>query len=308
MTRVALISQSAKLDYFVPLLREAAPELEVVVWPDPAFREAEVAMCWNAPAGVYAQMPRLRLVHSIAAGVDNVVAGQDLRGLPVCRVVDPKLAEGMVQYVLWSVLHFHRRLDLAQANQRARIWQRPPLQAASECCVGLMGLGQLGTPIARALLGLGYAVNGWSRSAHALDGLTLYRGAEALPDFLAATDVLVCVLPLTEATRGILNRDTFDALPRGAAIVNCGRGEHLVAPDLLAALDSGQLRGAVLDVFAHEPLPADDPLWAAPGVVVTPHMATMASSSVVAQQVAQNVRRLVAGEPLVNQVDPGRGY
>lgn len=308
MTRVALISQSAKLDYFVPLLREAAPELEVVVWPDPAFREAEVAMCWNAPAGVYAQMPRLRLVHSIAAGVDNVVAGQDLRGLPVCRVVDPRLAEGMVQYVLWSVLHFHRRLDLAQANQRARIWQRPPLQAASECCVGLMGLGQLGTPIARALLGLGYAVNGWSRSAHALDGLTLYRGVEALPAFLAATDVLVCVLPLTEATRGILNRDTFAALPRGAAIVNCGRGEHLVVPDLLAALDSGQLRGAVLDVFAHEPLPADDPLWAAPGVVVTPHMATMASSSVVAQQVAQNVRRLIAGEPLVNQVDPGRGY
>jgi glyoxylate/hydroxypyruvate reductase A len=308
MTRVTLISQSAKLDYFVPLLREAASELEVVVWPDPAFREAEVAMCWNAPAGVYAQMPRLRLVHSIAAGVDNVVAGQDLRGLPVCRVVDPKLAEGMVQYVLWSVLHFHRRLDLAQANQRARIWQRPPLQAASECCVGLMGLGQLGTPIARALLGLGYAVNGWSRSAHALDGLTLYRGAEALPAFLAATDVLVCVLPLTEATRGILNRDTFAALPRGAAIVNCGRGEHLVVPDLLAALDRGQLRGAVLDVFAHEPLPADDPLWAAPGVVVTPHMATMASSSVVAQQVAQNVRRLIAGEPLVNQVDPGRGY
>lgn len=308
MTRVALISQSAKLDYFVPLLREAAPELEVVVWPDPAFREAEVAMCWNAPAGVYAQMPRLRLVHSIAAGVDNVVAGQDLRGLPVCRVVDPKLAEGMVQYVLWSVLHFHRRLDLAQANQRARIWQRPPLQAASECCVGLMGLGQLGTPIARTLLGLGYAVNGWSRSAHALDGLTLYRGAEALPAFLAATDVLVCVLPLTAATRGILNRDTFAALPRGAAIVNCGRGEHLVVPDLLAALDSGQLRGAVLDVFAHEPLPAEDPLWAAPGVVVTPHMATMASSSVVAQQVAQNVRRLIAGEPLVNQVDPGRGY
>lgn len=308
MTRVALISQSAKLDYFGPLLREVAPELEVIVWPDPAFREAEVAMCWNAPAGVYAQMPRLRLVHSIAAGVDNVVAGQDLRGLPVCRVVDPRLAEGMVQYVLWSVLHFHRRLDLAQANQRARIWQRPPLQPASDCRVGLMGLGQLGTPIARALLGLSYAVNGWSRSAHALDGLTLYQGPEALPAFLAATDVLVCVLPLTASTRGILNRDTFAALPRGAAVVNCGRGEHLVVPDLLAALDSGQLRGAVLDVFAHEPLPADDPLWAAPGVVVTPNMATMASSTVVAQQVAQNVRRLVAGEPLVNQVDPGRGY
>jgi glyoxylate/hydroxypyruvate reductase A len=308
MTRVALISQSAKLDYFGPLLREAAPELEVVVWPDPGFREAEVAMCWNAPPGVYAQMPNLRLVHSIAAGVDNVVAGQDLRGLPVCRVVDPQLAEGMVQYVLWAVLHFHRHFDLAQANQRQQVWHRPRLVPAAECRVGIMGLGQLGSQIARALLGLGYRVNGWSRSAHPLDGMAMYQGPEALAPFLAATDVLVCVLPLTEATRGILGRATFEALPRGAAVVNCGRGEHLVVPDLLAALESGQLRGAVLDVFAHEPLPADDPLWTTPGVVVTPHMATMASSSVVAQQIAQNVRRLVAGEPLHHQVDPTRGY
>ena len=308
MTRIALISQSANLAYFAPLVQAAAPELDVVVWPDPAFREAEVAMCWNAPPGVYAQMPRLRLVHSIAAGVDNVVAGQDLRGLPVCRVVDPKLADGMVQYVLWSVLHFHRRIDVAMANQRNRVWQRPLQTPAADCRVGLMGLGKLGGAIARSLLGLGYAVNGWSRSAHDIEGAAVFSGAEAFDDFLGKTDVLVCVLPLTDATRGILGKRTFDALPRGAAVVNCGRGEHLVASDLLAALDSGQLRGAVLDVFASEPLPQDDPLWQAPGVVVTPHMATMASSAVVAQQVVDNVRRLEAGQPLHNAVDMSRGY
>jgi glyoxylate/hydroxypyruvate reductase A len=308
MTRVALISQSANLAYFGPLLQAAAPELDVVVWPDPAFREAEVAMCWNAPPGVYAQMPRLQLVHSIAAGVDNVVAGQDLRSLPVCRVVDPKLAEGMVQYVLWSVLYFHRSLDVAFANQRNAVWKRPVQTPASQCRVGVMGLGKLGGAIAQQLIALGYTVNGWSRSAHAIDGMAMFTGPEAFDAFLAETDVLICVLPLTDATRGILGRRTFDKLPRGAAIVNCGRGEHLVANDLLGALDSGQLRGAVLDVFAHEPLAADDPLWRAPGVIVTPHMATMASSAVVAEQVAHNVRRLVAGEPLANVVDMGRGY
>ncbi|MES2533932.1 MAG: glyoxylate/hydroxypyruvate reductase A [Pseudomonadota bacterium] len=308
MTRVALISQSANLAYFGPLLQAAAPEIEVVVWPDPAFRDAEVAMCWNAPPGVYAEMPKLRLVHSIAAGVDNVVAGQDLRGLPVCRVVDPKLADGMVQYVLWAVLTFHRNLDIAAANQRNAVWKRPPLLPAEQCRVGLMGLGKLGGAIARQLVALGYTVNGWSRSGQAIDGMTLFAGPESLNDFLAVTDVLVCVLPLTGETRGILGQRTFDALPQGAAVVNCGRGEHLVAPDLVAALESGRLRGAVLDVFATEPLPPDDVLWRTPGVIVTPHMATMASSAVVAQQVAQNVRRLAAGEPLANVVDMSRGY
>ena len=308
MTRVALISQSANLAYFGPLLQAAAPELDVVVWPDPAFREAEVAMCWNAPPGVYAEMPKLQLVHSIAAGVDNVVAGQDLRSLPVCRVVDPKLAEGMVQYVLWSVLYFHRSLDVAFANQRKAVWKRPVQTPASQCRVGVMGLGKLGGAIVRQLVALGYTVNGWSRSAHAVDGMAMFTGPAAFDDFLAVTDVLICVLPLTDATRGILGRRTFDRLPRGAAIVNCGRGEHLVANDLLGALDSGQLRGAVLDVFAPEPLPADDPLWRAPGVVVTPHMATMATYDVVVQQVVRNIAQMHEGAPYFNQVDMARGY
>ena len=308
MTRVALISKSAKLGYFGPLLAERVPGLDVVVWPEDGWREAEVAVCWNAPAGVYAEMPGLRLIHSIAAGVDNVVAGQDTRGLPVCRVVDPGLVKGMVEYVLWSVLTFHRKLDLALANQREGRWERSPQAPADQCRVGVMGAGNLGSAIAGKLRDMGYPVSVWSRSAREMPGVDTFAGRDAFKDFLAGSQILICLLPLTDETRGILCRETFEALPRGAAIVNCGRGEHLVVADLVAALGSGQLRGAVLDVFAHEPLAADDPLWRTPGVIVTPHMASMASQGAVATQIADNIARLRAGQTLHNEVDMRRGY
>ena len=308
MTRVALISQSANLAYFGPLLQAAAPELDVVVWPEPAFREAEVAMCWNAPPGVYAEMPKLQLVHSIAAGVDNVVAGQDLRSLPVCRVVDPKLAEGMVQYVLWSVLYFHRSLDVAFANQRNAVWKRPVQTPASQCRVGVMGLGKLGGAIVRQLVALGYTVNGWSRSAHAIDGMAMFTGPEAFDAFLAETDVLICVLPLTDATRGVLNEALFARLPRGASLVHVGRGPQLVAEDLLSALDAGQLAEAVLDVTDPEPLLETDPLWRHPRVRITPHIASMTQPQTAARVVIDNLRRHAQGEALVGLVDRARGY
>lgn len=308
MTTVALLSRSANLDFLRPMLLAADPTLDVRTWPDPACLEAEVAVCWQTPPGLYARMPRLRLVHSIAAGVDNVVDGQDLRGLPVCRVVDPMLAQGMLQFVLWGVLHFHRKLDVALANQRAHVWKRPQQTPASACRVGLMGLGELGGLIAAQLPAMGYTVSGWARTPRELPGVTVYSGEEGLEPFLAQTDVLVCLLPLTEQTRGILGRRTFECLPRGAALIHCGRGEHLVEDDLRAALASGQLRGAVVDVFEHEPLAPEHPLWDAPGLVVTPHMATMATYDVVVAQVARNIAQMRTGAPLLNQVDLARGY
>lgn len=308
MTRVALLSRSANLSYFQPLLQGLAPELDVAVWPDPRSLQADVAVCWNPPEGVYDDMPNLKLIHSIAAGVDNLLDGQRTRGLPVCRVVDPQLAQGMLQYVLWCVLTFHRRLDLALSNQRAARWHRPAQTPASQCRVGLMGLGELGGAIAAVLPGLGYAVNGWSRTPRQIEGVRVYAGEGAFEAFLANTDILVCLVPLTRATRGILNRRTFDALPQGAAVVNCGRGEHLVEADLIDALARGQLRGAVLDVFAKEPLDSANPLWSTPGVIVTPHMATMPAPATVAEQVVANIRRLGQGEALANAVDLTRGY
>lgn len=307
-TPIALLSGTANLGYFAPLLEAALPGAQVSIWPDPACLQAEVAVCWNTPPGLYAQMPNLKLVHSIAAGVDNVVAGQDLRGLPVCRVVDPDLAQGMVEYVSWAVLYFHRNLDRAVAQQRDHVWKRPPLKRAADFRVGVMGLGELGRTVATALRGFGYPVSGWARSPRRLPGITTFAGPETFTDFLGRSDVLVNLLPLTDATRGILGKPVFDALPPGAAIVGCGRGEHLVEADLASALASGQLRGAVLDVFAQEPLPADHPLWSMPGVVVTPHMATMAAPAVIVQQVADNIRRLQSSQPLRNAVDTARGY
>ena len=308
MTSVALLSRTANLDFLRPLLQAADPTLDVCTWPAPCALQAEVAVCWQTPPGLYAQMPNLKLVHSIAAGVDNVVAGQDLRSLPVCRVVDPMLAEGMLQFVLCGVLYFHRKLDAALASQRICEWKRPLQTPASTCRIGLMGLGELGGLIAARLPALGYTVSGWARTPREVPGITVFSGEEQYDAFLAQTDVLVCLLPLTEQTRGILGHRTFDALPRGAALIHCGRGEHLVEGELLAALESGQLRGAVVDVFEQEPLPPDHPLWSAPGVVVTPHMATMATYDVVVRQVVRNIAQLRAGAALFNQVDTARGY
>lgn len=308
MTTVALLSHSVDLDFLRPLLLKADPSLAIATWPDPRCLEAEVAVCWNAPPGVYARMPNLKLVHSIAAGVDNVVAGQDIGTLPVCRVVDPMLAEGMLQFVLWGVLHFHRQLDAAMASQRAKEWKRPTQTPASACRVGLMGMGELGGHIAARLPLMGYPVSGWARTPREIPGVTMFSGEDGYLDFLAQTDVLVCLLPLTAQTRGILCERTFSALPRGAALIHCGRGEHLVESDLIAALGSGQLRGAVVDVFENEPLPPEHPLWTTPGVVVTPHMATMATFDVVVRQVARNIAQLRAGGPFFNQVDTARGY
>jgi glyoxylate/hydroxypyruvate reductase A len=306
-TTVALLSRSVDMDFLRPILLAADPTLDIRTWPDPRCLEAEVAVCWQTPPGLYAQMPHLKLVHSIAAGVDNVIAEQDLRDLPVCRVVDPLLAEGMLQFVLWGVLYFHRKLDAALASARVQEWKRPLQKPASSCRVGLMGLGELGGLIAARLPVLGYTVSGWSRTPRELPGVTVFSGEQDLGAFLAQTDVLVCLLPLTAQTRGILGRKTFDALPQGSTLIHCGRGEHLVEDDLIAALASGQLRGAIVDVFEKEPLRPDHPLWTTPGVVVTPHMATMATYDVVAAQVARNIAQLRAGALLFNPVDTARG-
>ena len=308
MTVLALFSRRHDLSFLKPQLEALDPSLDIVVWPDPRFREAEVAVGWEVPPGMYDAMPQLRLVHSIAAGADNIITGQDLRQAAVCRVVDPMLAEGMLQYVLWAVLLFHRKLDLALAQQQRRAWLRHPQTPAAASRVGLMGLGELGGHIATRLPGLGYTVQGWSRSPRQLPGVTTFSGEEGLQPFLASTDILVCLLPLTGATHGILNAQTFAALPRGAALVHCGRGEHLVEADLAEALASGQLRGAVVDVFEQEPLPAEHPFWTLPGLVVTPHMATMAAWDTVVGQIAGNVARLRGGQPLLNTVDLARGY
>lgn len=286
------------------------PGLQVRLWPDmPDPADVEAVAGWYPPAGLMRSLPNLRLASSIAAGVDHVLGpAQPRPEVPVCRIVDPGLAAGMAEYVLWAVLYYHRALDQAQQQQAQRLWKMPAQKAARQTHVGLLGLGVLGSHVARVLRAQGFAVSGWSRSAHAIDGVTAYAGPQTLKAFLREPDVLVCLLPLTDATRGLLNREFLQAMKPGAALVHCGRGEHLMVEDLLQALDQGHLRGAVLDVFAQEPLPASNPLWKHPRVVVTPHMASAAQPAAIVGQILDNLQRVRSGRPVLNAVDRSVGY
>ena len=285
------------------------PELEVRIWPevgDPAAIEA--ALVWRPPPGELARYPNLKAILSLGAGIEGLIADPTLPDVPIARMVDPSLARTMTEYVLLAVLRHHREFDRFERAQRAREWAyRFPPQAA-ERRVGIMGLGELGAAAARALVAHGFAVFGWSRTPKALKGVTSYAGRSELQTFLHQTDILVCLLPLTALTRGILDALTFAALPHGACVINVARGAHLVEADLLAALAAGHLGGATLDVFQTEPLPPESPLWSRPEVLITPHVASYSLPATAADGVVENIRRARAGQPLRHQVDRARGY
>jgi glyoxylate/hydroxypyruvate reductase len=291
-------------------LAAAMPGLEMRVWPetgDPA--EIDAALVWRHPPGVLRRFPNLKLIVNIGAGVDYVLADPDLPpGVPVARIVDDMLTQAMTQYVVLHVLALHRRMPEIAAAQRAARWRyfHPP--AASETRVGLLGLGRLGQDAAAMLARFGFPLRGWSRTPKTLPGIECRAGLDGLPGFLAGCDILVALLPQTPATENLMDAARFAQLPRGAAFVNAGRGRLVVETDLLAALDSGQLRHATLDVFLEEPLPPEHPFWRHPKVTVTPHNAAAADPRGAAEQVAANLRRVLAGQAPFNAVDPARGY
>ncbi|WP_133646140.1 2-hydroxyacid dehydrogenase [Paraburkholderia flava] len=310
MTRLLLLADFDLSALAGPLeehLRPHVPGLRICLPGDPDAGGAEIAVCWNPPAGALSTLPKLRLVHSIAAGVDNILSDPTLPDVPLCRVVDPSHAQGMTEFATWGVLHFHRHFDAVLANQSKALWRRPAQTDAAQRRVGVMGLGTLGARVAVELQRFGFDVRGWSRERKSLPGIATFR-ADEFDAFCADLDIAICLLPLTEQTRGILGRATFDVLPRGAKLIHAGRGEHVVRADLLAALEDGRLGGAIVDVFDVEPLPADDAYWQAPNLIVTPHMASVASFECIGEQVAFNVRQLLEGGALRNVVDRGKGY
>lgn len=308
MTRIAVVSIPGVMEAIEGPLRNELPEVTFAAWPDAAAQDAEIAICWKPPAGALASMPKLKLIHSIAAGVDNILSDPTVPSHPVCRIVDPDLTSAMTEFVLWGVLTYHRDFDRVITNAREGIWRRYDQRAPFDTRVGILGLGALGTDAAKRLVDLGFHVSAWSRSPKSLPGVTVFSGEDGLDPFLSEVDILVSLVPLTPSTVGLLNAERLSRLPKGAALILCSRGEHIVADDLVAHLRSGHLRGAILDVFEKEPLPGDHPLWREPGVLVTPHMAAIATWPVIAQQIAENIRRLRRGEPLLNAVDRTRGY
>ena len=291
-------------------LRRIAPD-EVIETDAERARPADVEaiFAFKLPPGLCARFPRLRFVAGAGAGVDELLAGGDIPAdIPVTRSVDPAQARRMAQYVALCVLRWHRELQRYEAQQRERAWSRRVPDVESLWSVGLMGFGVLGTVVAEALHPLGYPLRAWTRTPRQHGLVTCFAGPEQLAAFLAGTRVLVCLLPLTADTRALLAAPLFARLPRGAYVVNVARGALLDERDLMAALDSGQLAGAALDVYAHEPLPADSPLWSDARILATPHIAAIPDPEAAARQVLENLARVRSGAPLRHVVERGRAY
>ena len=258
---------------------------------------------------VVAEQSRPKALFTASAGVAHVLAmGRLPPEVPVVRVEDAGMAGQMVRYVLAAVLRALGHGDAYRRQQREAVWAQRPARDPASFAVGVLGLGVIGTAIARALALQGFAVRGHARGPQAVEGVACHAGTDGLPAFLAGLDVLVSVLPHTPATIGLLDRAALARLNDGAHVVNIGRGSSLVEADLLALLDSGKLAGATLDVFPHEPLAPDSPMWAHPKVTVTPHNAGDILPDILAAQVMRQVAQLERGEPLQNRVDRGRGY
>lgn len=261
--------------------------------------EVEILMALRPPAGLFPKLPSLKLIFAPVAGVDGILKVPDRpKHVPIVRSVEPTQAQNMGQYVALMVLRQIRELPEFEQLHRSATWtRRPPIPQVT---AGVLGLGPIGSRVAAMLSSLGIPTLGWSRSRKSIPGVETYAGNAELPAFLARCNALVCLLPLTADTRGMLDRAVLSQLPRGATLINVSRGEQVVTADLLALIDSGHLGGAVLDAFEIEPLPQDSPLWRHPKILVTPHIAAPMDFDHVARQFLEARRRLLAGEPLLN--------
>ncbi|WEY42515.1 glyoxylate/hydroxypyruvate reductase A [Paraburkholderia sp. SUR17] len=294
------------------LFAEKAPDVPFHIWPEGSdaanARNVRYLATWEPPADIATTFPNLELVFSVGAGIDQFDLSAIPAHVPVVRMIEPGIVAGMVEYATLAVLALHRDWLTYATQQREQRWQPLRTRTANERRVGVLGLGVLGQAVLAKLAGFGFRCAGWSRSAHEIEGVECFAGTASLPAFLARTEILVCLLPLTPATRHILCRELFAQLPRGAALVNVGRGGHLQQDDLLDALDSGQLDAAVLDVADPEPLTPGHPLWRHPRVMLTPHVASMTQPESAVDVVLDNLRRHREGLPLVGRVDRTRGY
>jgi len=296
-------------------LRALAPQRDIRLWPDRLGDAADIAYAcaWNAPRGLFARLPRIKAIFSLGAGVDHLIGDPLLPAVPLVRVVDRDLTARMSEYVVLHVLLHHRRLRLYQAQQRERIWHEHAQPAASEVAVGILGLGVLGREAAELLARIGFRMAGFSRTEKSLAGIETFHGKNGLDAFLARTEILVCLLPHTPATEGILNLALLRKLKRdgalgGAYLINAGRGMLQVDADILAALEESSLAGASLDVFPTEPLPRESPLWNHPNVIITPHNAGVSDPRALAKNVLTQIERFERGLPLEHVVDRTAGY
>ncbi len=290
------------------------PTETVGIWPgDGRLDSVKYALAWHPPHGALAQLPNLEAIFSLGAGVDHLIGDPALPNVPIVRIVDPNLTMRMTEYVVFHVLLHHRRFHDYDRQQKLKQWQELHQPAAKEVRVGIMGMGVLGTDAACKLRDLGFQVAGWSNSVKDISGIESFAGSDGLPAFLNRTDILVCLLPHTPDTEGILNKKLFNSLAQdgqlqGPVLINAGRGKLQIEDDIIAALDSGKLHAVSLDVFEHEPLPASSALWQHQGVTITPHNASESDDRALSKYILEQIKKYEAGDGLDNIVDNARGY
>lgn len=295
---------------WVQAIKSKHPGINLMLYPEDRNREeVEYALVWNHPRGVFKQYPNLKVIASMGAGVDHILNDPEIpKNANITRIVDTQLATDMAEFVLALVMDHLRNLSSHKGQEQERLWKPQPYSRISELKVGILGMGVLGATVAEKLTATGFKVQGWAKSQKEIKNIPVFTGKEELEDFLAATNILVCLLPLTRSTENILNKELFRKLPKNAFLINVARGKHLVEEDLLEMLDSGHLSGAALDVFRTEPLPEEHPFWQHPKILVTPHIASVTKPSAVVSQVLENYEKMKKGGPLKNVVKREKGY
>ncbi len=304
---IALVAVNRNMEPWREAMLAIDPSLRIEIYPEIENPEAiSAAVLWKPPADIFDKLPNLQWVSSLGAGVDSILRLDFNQNILLTRIVDEELAQGMTRTVVMAVLAWENELAKYLADQREKVWQ--PNLDKPKLAVGILGLGHLGKAAGKALSGLGYEVYGFSRSRRNDDHIECFAGENEISTFLSKVNVVVCLLPLTDTTSGMLNHMLFQKMQAGSYLINVARGEQLVDEDLIRALDEGLLGGAYLDVFNEEPLPPAHDFWNHPKITITPHVASITNIESAAKQIVKNYQRLTKGEALINQVDLDRGY
>lgn len=307
---IVIIRQDEKIHIWKKALEAADANIPIYSYLEEHQKdEIDMALVWKHPQGELMNYPNLKCIASSGAGVDFIFKDPDTpRNLPITRVVDTMLAKDMSEHVIAAIFSYLKNLGHYKVDQNNKVWQPVNYKRISDFKVGILGLGALGMVLANDLVRFGFKTQGWSNSLKSIDGLDSFVGQSELGRFLSTTEILICLLPLTDTTAGILNKSLFQQLPKGSYLINVARGGHLIDTDLIEMIDNRHLSGACLDVYHQEPLSTDHPFWNHDKIHMTPHYASVSDTNSVVPQIIENYYRLQRKEPLLNLVSKEKGY